>query len=214
MKAVYIHMIVLVCVTQISMGCFSRCTPSPEDCSFFMNKCGYNEKFQENDDHTFSCRCSPNAYREITTDKCELKYQWLKFEPEWFNDTRLVVFKHMPGYSYAIARFINSKGEKIPRTGEINLDEKVIWPFGEHYQNLITEVLLIESGNTAWIPSSNGTIEDNAIEGGNIGDATTYVCRTSMDGKDIGWMLPSSRSCYLRRNDVNYENYFILIHEM
>ncbi|KAK0178508.1 hypothetical protein PV327_007394 [Microctonus hyperodae] len=105
------------------------------------------------------------------------EYQWVKYTPELWNDTRLV--HTIPSNYYIITRLTYSNGDKVPYEGKIYLHKRTMEPFPEMKTNNYEqfEVLLVKPGHYKWIQSSNGTVEKNAIEGGKIGNETIYICR-------------------------------------
>ncbi|KAK0077052.1 hypothetical protein PV325_004524, partial [Microctonus aethiopoides] len=108
-------------------------------------------------------------------------YQWVKYTAKLFNDTRLVDPENFirGGILSVVVRFMYDNGDTVLVDGLINPSHNgSVLLFTQISGNITDiEVLLIESGEVKWIESSNGIVEKNAIEGGNIGNETVYVCR-------------------------------------
>ncbi|KAK0181919.1 hypothetical protein PV327_000101 [Microctonus hyperodae] len=213
MKLVYVELVVLFCVLQILIGSSNK-LPNARNCSTIT--CGDNERCKEFDDKTLSCICSPNYYRNNNTEKCEsLKYQWVNYTPELWNDTRLVhpeLPYHYP--NYIITRIIYKNYNQVPHEGRIDEIDKTIEPYPpiiiKNYKQI--EVLLVKNGDYKWMESSNGKVEKNAIEGGKINNEKVYVCRAEYEEQYYsGVMLPSDRACYLKIADNFYPTYELLI---
>ncbi|KAK0082511.1 hypothetical protein PV325_010272 [Microctonus aethiopoides] len=109
------------------------------------------------------------------------EYQWVKYTPEMWNDTRLVRFDSSNPLKVVGRRKFDN--DIISVSSYIKKENKEL-PDG-------TEVLLIEPGHGKWIRSSNGVVKNNAIEGGIKDDTVVYVCRANIGIYDylIGWSV-------------------------
>ncbi|KAK0074755.1 hypothetical protein PV325_007849, partial [Microctonus aethiopoides] len=132
-------------------------------------------------------------------------YQWVNFTSELVNDSRLVNISGSIQRQYKVARLIFSDGDIIPIDSGFNFDKETI-----HAVIPTTSNYTIQ-----WIESSNGIVENNAIEGGNIRNETVYVCRLYHDKSWYGGVMqPSKGFCrdqYFKKNDRNYS---LLVYEM
>ncbi|KAK0072589.1 hypothetical protein PV325_007817, partial [Microctonus aethiopoides] len=59
-----------------------------------------------------------------------------------------------------------------------------------------------------WVPSSNGTVEKNAIEGGKIGNEIIYVCR---DNNLYAEMDANVHICFLAYVKMTVAAYFAIL---
>ncbi|KAK0180705.1 hypothetical protein PV327_003062 [Microctonus hyperodae] len=124
MKVVYVSMVVLVCKLQILIGSSHE---SPYACQCSTTECDDNEILKEIDNYSYSCVCLPQYYRNETTQKCELKYRWVNYTPELWNDTRLVHHNSLDK-DFIVARLVKANGSKIPYEGYIFIFNKTIKP--------------------------------------------------------------------------------------
>ncbi|KAK0174441.1 hypothetical protein PV327_010210 [Microctonus hyperodae] len=188
---------------------------TPGRACFQNEDCTPNEQCRKKNDNS-SCYCLPRFRPNNSTQKCELRYRWVKYTAELFNDTRLVKYGIIidSGYLSVVARSIYDNGGTVLVDAAIDPYSGIILsfvPYAEKYTNI--EVLLIEFGRVKWIESSNGTVEKNAIESGSIGNETVYVCRI-YDNFDYhtGMMTPSNRSCHDCYYGKYHQNYSLLTH--
>ncbi|KAK0168009.1 hypothetical protein PV327_001851 [Microctonus hyperodae] len=214
MKRVYVNIGVLGCMLQILIGSsYELLNALP--CSPILI-CGINEQSKKNDDQSFSCNCLPNAYRNHTTQQCILKYQWVEYTSELFGDSRLV-YTDVKDPHFVIVRLIYNNGSIAPYEGYVEDYIKAITP-DPPLKNVYKryEVLLAKSANHyKWVQSSNGTVEKNAILGGQINHEKVYVCRVNMeDVYYIGVMQSSKRTCYAVLWRKYHSTYELLIYKI
>ncbi|KAK0162612.1 hypothetical protein PV327_006377 [Microctonus hyperodae] len=212
MKVAYVDIVVVLgCMLQTLIGCSHGLSNAP-NCSTIT--CGHNERCNKNDDQTLSCICSPIATLNIATQQCVSKYQWVNYKKKLWNDSRLV---HHDSLNYFIVVRIKYNKDQVPYEGQINYDATVM-PIAElntnDYKQL--QVLLVEPvGHYEWVYSSNGKVEENAIEGGHINDEIVYVCRMNNYGHNyIGVMRPNNGTCYSDYWDQYYSDYFLLTYKI
>ncbi|KAK0095016.1 hypothetical protein PV326_009411, partial [Microctonus aethiopoides] len=129
-------------------------------------------------------------------------YNWVKYNTNIVINPGLMEFRKESNSFHGLGRLIYDNGDILPGEMEIlftnlsNIDFFYIPHKG--YKTL--EVLLIDSGTTKWVESSNGVIENNAIKGGKKENEIIYVCRIYINKNPVvGWMQPSKRSCYVAR---------------
>ncbi|KAK0088467.1 hypothetical protein PV326_004824, partial [Microctonus aethiopoides] len=139
-------------------------------------------------------------------------YKWVNYAPDLWNNKKLWVVKGWVPLHTLICPF-----------------EKKEVPFRTNAGQVIRiEVLLIDPKHYDWVPSENGIVEANAIDGGNTGKeklhiyVQTYriICRTyniiSRSREDYypyaGMMKPSSHACFRGCSSKLKRNYRLLVY--
>ncbi|KAK0171468.1 hypothetical protein PV327_011252, partial [Microctonus hyperodae] len=162
--------------------------------------------------------CPTKYYYNNTIEKCELKYQWVNNTAGLGNDARLVRYKSK-NPQYIITRLIKDNGDEVPVEGYISKITKRIYSLFykaiNDYKRM--EVLLAEPGYYKWEISSDGKVEENAIESGHTNNEIVYTCRFFYDNYHyIGMMRPSTGVCHTTDflGVTNRSTYYLLTYKI
>ncbi|KAK0183470.1 hypothetical protein PV327_001508 [Microctonus hyperodae] len=178
---------IITCLAPFAVGCNSGPPPRVSTCSRNQD-CHELEECRKDHEGISDCKCLRKYYQNKTTKKCELIFRWVQNDiSELLNDKRLIRIDNNNRH-YIITRLIQNSDDKVPYEGFINDTTKTVEPaFIEaklSYDRM--EFLLAEPGYYQWMKSSNGRIEKNAIEGGQINDDTIYICRVRWQNYFLG----------------------------
>ncbi|KAK0168003.1 hypothetical protein PV327_001846 [Microctonus hyperodae] len=184
MKFVYVGIVVLGCMLQILIG----------------------------SSHELLNASTPQP----TTLKPAPEYRWVEYNKfSYILHIRrlLLVQSDSENPQYLIIRLKYDNGDIVPYEGRQKSGEDKITPEPEIDNYKQFEVFQIEPDHYKWVQSSNGTVEKNAIEGGQINNKTVYICRMETEfGHTAGVMQPSDHSCYMHgySDDLHRTKYELL----
>ncbi|KAK0170072.1 hypothetical protein PV328_010677 [Microctonus aethiopoides] len=145
-------------------------------------------------------------------EKSEPGYEWVKFEPQIVNDTRLILLREIGNVRRVVGRKqMNKNKNLIPIQLVISL-EGILLERDMLGDVIEVDVLINKSGKISWTLTNN-SVPKNAIEGGKLNEnKKIYICRVKDGSDNVGWIKLDDHLCNVHPF-FEHTKYDILTHD-